>query len=322
MEHAPSELVALADEAFAGDPANPLSETQALVASVDGEVVFERYAPGFDANSTFISWSMAKSITSALCGVLVGAGRLELDEPAAVPEWHRTVDDPRAAITLRHLLQMRSGLAWTEDYVDAGVSNVIEMLFGSGQGDTAAYAAGQPLAHEPGSEWLYSSGTTNIITRILGGVIGSGPEGFTAALVDELLRPAGMEHATLKFDDAGTWIGSSFLYATARDYLAFGELYRNDGCVGSVEGRRLLPEGWVQASVEEHAVCAETGQGYGLQWWLARDGYGSFCANGYEGQRIQVVPDLGLTFVRLGKTSADYSENLRAFYKQVTRCFA
>lgn len=312
-------LWALAEGAFDDDAANPLRETHALVASLDGEVVFERYADGFDVDSTFLSWSMAKSVTSALCGVLIGAGQLDLDRPAAVPEWSAP-DDPRAAITLRHLLQMRSGLAWNEDYVDDTVSDVIEMLFGGGRHDVAAYAAERPLAHEPGSEWLYSSGTTNIIARIMGDVIGGGAAGFTAALVDGLLEPAGVTDATIKFDDAGTFIGSSFLYATARDYIAFGELFRNDGV--APDGTRLLPEGWVEASIEDHAFDPESGQGYGLQWWLARDAHSSFAANGYEGQRLQVSQPLGLTFVRLGKTSADYSAELRGFYAAVADCFA
>lgn len=189
-------------------------ETQALVASLDGKIVFERYSEGFAADSTFLSWSMGKSVASALCGVLVAEGRMQLDAPAPVPAW-RGADDPRAAITLRHLLQMRSGLSWNEDYVDDAVSDVIEMLFGSGQDDVAGYVSGQALVHAPGAEWLYSSGTTNIMTQIMGNVIGGGEAGFTAALIDDLLRPAGMQETTIRFDDAHTWIGSSFLYATA-----------------------------------------------------------------------------------------------------------
>ncbi len=312
-------LEALAGRAFSDAADNVLAQTHALVASLDGEIVFERYGDGFDADSTFLSWSMAKSVTSALCGVLVGRGLLDLDAPAPVPEW-AGADDPRSAITLRLLLQMRSGLSWNEDYVDDTVSDVIEMLFGSGQSDVAAYAANRPLADAPGSEWLYSSGTTNIIARIMGDVIGGGAAGFTRALVDELLAPAGMRRVTIKFDDAETFIGSSFLYATARDYIAFGELFRNDG-VGP-DGTRLLPQGWVAASIEDHATCPDSGQGYGLQWWLARDAHMSFAANGYEGQRLQVAQPLGLTFVRLGKTTADYSNDLRAFYAQVANCFA
>ena len=310
-------LHSLADNAFDAD--SVLRETHALVASLNGEVVFERYADGFDESSTFLSWSIAKSVTSAMCGVLIGQGRLERDAPAAVPEWHCD-DDGRAAITLRHLLQMRSGLKWNEDYVDDKVSDVIEMLFGEGQKDTAGYAANCPLAREPGTEWLYSSGTTNIIARIMGDVIGGGEAGFSQALIADLLEPAGMKSTTIRFDEAGTFIGSSFLYATARDYIAFGELFRNDGV--APDGTRLLPDGWVAASIEDHATCPDSGQGYGLQWWLARDDHGSYAANGYEGQRLQVAPELGLTFVRLGKTDAAHSEQLRNFYAEVANCFS
>jgi len=128
-----------------------------------------------------------------------------------------------------------------------------------------------------------------------------------------------MKSTTIRFDEAGTFIGSSFLYATARDYIAFGELFRNDGV--APDGTRLLPDGWVAASIEDHATCPDSGQGYGLQWWLARDDHGSYAANGYEGQRLQVAPELGLTFVRLGKTDAAHSEQLRNFYAEVANCF-
>ena len=319
MTYDSAALHALADEAFAAGSENVLAATHALVASLNGEVVFERYANGFDADSTFLSWSIAKSVASALCGVLVAEGRLELDAPAAVPAW-QTNSDPRSAITLRHLLQMRSGLRWNEDYVDGDVSDVIEMLFGGGQADTAGYASACPLVHDPGAEWLYSSGTTNIITRIMGDAIGGGAAGFTEALVGGLLEPAGMRNATIRFDDTETWIGSSFLYATARDYLAFGELFRNNG-IGP-DAKRLLPEGWVAASIEDHATCPESGQGYGFQWWLARDSHNSFSANGYDGQRLQISQDAGFTFVRLGKTSAEHSEALRTFYNAVANCLA
>lgn len=262
---------------------------------------------------------MAKSVASALCGVLVGQGRLDLDAPAAVPAWSEP-SDARGGITLRHLLQMRSGLRWNEDYVDGTVSDVIEMLFGGGKADTAGYAVQCPLEYPPATEWLYSSGTTNIIARIIGDEIGGGEAEFTAALIDGLLQPAGMERVTIRFDEAQTWIASSFLYATARDYVAFGELFRNDGV--APDGQRLLPQGWVQESIEDQATCPESGEGYGLQWWLPRDPYGSFAANGHEGQRLQVSRKLGLTFVRLGKTDAEHSDSLRAFYRNIVNCFA
>jgi CubicO group peptidase (beta-lactamase class C family) len=310
-------IEALADVAFDDSPANPLATTQALAVMRNGEIVFERYADGFDTASTFISWSMAKSMTAALCGVLVDRGEIDIDAPAPIAEWQGD-DDPRRAITLRNLLEMRSGLAWNEDYVDDQVSDVIEMLFGSGKHDIASYAASKPLEHEPGTHFYYSSGTTNLIARILGDHLG-GRDAMEAALQDELFRPAGMTNSIPKFDEAGTFVGSSFVYAPVRDFLAFGELFRNGGMAGE---QRVLSQAWVDASVLEHSVDDESGQGYGLQWWLARDEFGSFCCNGYEGQRIQVVPSLGLTFVRVGKTDAAYSDDLRAFYAQVAQAFA
>lgn len=308
-------LVPLVDAAFETGTSNPLAQTDALVVVQHGELVFERYAPGSDAVSTFISWSMAKSMTAALCGILVDRGKLDIDSPAAVPEWQQP-DDPRGAITVRQLLAMRSGLQWVEDYVDGETSNVIEMLFGAGQADVAGYAAGLPLEHDPGSHWYYSSGTTNIISRLLGDLLG-GREAMKQALA-ELFLAGGMHNATAKFDETGTFIGSSFVYATARDFAAFGELFRNQGRCGD---QQVLSSEWVQECVREQAVCPDTGQGYGLQWWLARDDHGSYACNGYEGQRIQVVPPLGLTFVRLGKTDAVYADELSAFYAAVTRCF-
>ena len=307
----------LAERAFGDSPSNPLATTQGLAVMRDGELVFERYAGGFDAHSTFISWSMAKSMTAALCGVLVDRGEIDVDAPAAIAEWQHD-DDPRQAITLRHLLEMRSGLEWNEDYVDDQVSDVIEMLFGAGNADIASYAASKPLEHQPGTHFYYSSGTTNLIARILGDHLG-GRDAMEAALQDELFRPAGMTNSIPKFDDAGTFVGSSFVYAPVRDFLAFGELFRNGGVAGD---QRVLSQAWVDASVEEHSVDEESGQGYGLQWWLARDEYGSFCCNGYEGQRIQVVPPLGLTFVRVGKTDAEYSEDLRSFYAEIVQFYA
>lgn len=306
----------LANRAFDGGSDNPLRDTQALIVAIDGHVVVERYADGFDHKSTFVSWSIAKSVLAALCGVLVGDGRLDLDQPAAVPEWKR---DGRSRITPRQLLQMRSGLTWNEDYIDDRASDVIAMLFGSGADDVAGYSAKKSLSHKPGEHFCYSSGTSNIVSRLCGDIIGGGPAGFEAALIGGLLVPAGMSAVTTRQDLAGTWVGSSYLYATARDFLAFGELYRNDGMVG---GARLLPVGWVDECTTEQSFDADSGQGYGLHWWTVRGAPESYAANGYEGQRVQVTPELGLTFVRLGKTPADRSDDLRAFYASIVEAAA
>jgi len=292
------------DELFDRDPAT--GHTLAMVVMQAGEVVFERYGtqpdtafgPGgpVTADTTLISWSMAKSITHAAVGVLVGDGRLDTAAPAAVPSWAGT---PKAAITLQQLLEMRSGLRFVEDYVDGSVSHVIEMLFGEGKDDVAGFAAAQPLDHRPGEVWNYSSGTTNIVARIAGDVVGGGREGMEAFLVERLFRPAGMHSAIPKFDTAGTFIGSSFVYATARDFARFGELYRNDGVAH--DGTRVLPAGWSRHASAWASYDSEFDYHYGAQWWGWPEFPGSMACHGYEGQYTLVVPDRELVVVHLGK---------------------
>jgi CubicO group peptidase (beta-lactamase class C family) len=165
----------------------------------------------------------------------------------------------------------------------------------------AAYAAGLPMTQRPGSTWNYSSGTTNIICRILGDVVGGGSEGMEAFLRERLFEPAGMHSATSRFDARGTFVGSSYVYATARDFARFGEMYRNDGVV---DGRRLLPEGW-RDDARTFVASDEDGFDFGHHWWMWRDLPGSFAGHGYEGQYCVVVPDKELVVVHLGKCPAD-----------------
>lgn len=298
----------IADALFAADAAHGLS--LALVVQQAGEVVYERYGhqpdtvfgPGspVTADTTLISWSMAKSITHAAVGILVGEGRLDLAATAPVPSWQGT---PKEAITLQQLLEMRPGLEFVEDYVDAGVSHCIEMLYGAGQADMAAYAAALPLVHEPGAVWNYSSGTTNIVARIVGDAVGGGREGMERFLRVRLFEPAGMQSAIPKFDEAGTFVGSSYVYATARDFARFGELYRNDGV--AADGTRVLPAGWRDHARAVIAHDPESGFGYGAHWWTWPDFPGSLACHGYEGQYTVVLPDRELVVVHLGKCPAD-----------------
>lgn len=243
---------------------------------------------------------MAKSMLHALVGTLVGEGRLDVHARAPVPAWQQE-GDPRAAITLEHLLTMRDGLDFAEEYVDAGTSDVIEMLFGSGTTDVAAFAAERPLVAPPVERFNYSSGTTNIISGIVARTVGPG-EPYRRLLHERLFDPLGMSSARATFDDAGTWVASSYVHATARDLARFGLLYLRDG---AWEGRRLLPAGWVDHGRRQRSTDAESGNGYGAQWWVVGDEHGSFWANGYEGQSILVSPALDLVVVRLGKTPAE-----------------
>lgn len=313
----------VAEELFAADA--PHGVSLALLVMHRGEMLFERYGmqpdtvfgPGgpVTADTTLISWSMAKSITHAAVGILVGNGVLELDQPAAVAGWQGT---PKEAITLQDLLDMRPGLEWVEDYVDDSVSHCIDMLFGAGQDDMAAFAAALPMTRRPGSTWNYSSGTTNIICRIVGDAVRGGRDGTEAFLRERLFRPVGMHSAVPKFDTSGTFVGSSYVYATARDFARFGELYRNDGVVG---GHRLLPEGWRDHARTFVAHDDEDGFDYGRHWWLWRDLPGSLACHGYEGQYCVVVPDRELVVVHLGKcpvdTRTELTDRLRAIINGV-----
>ena len=304
-----------ADALFAADAAHGLS--LALVVMQRGKIVFERYGqqpdtlfgPGgpVTAETTLVSWSMAKSMTHAAVGILVGEGRLHLDGPAPVAEWKGTAKEP---ITLQHLLNMRSGLEFVEDYVDDAVSHCLEMLYGAGKDDMAAYAASQQLLYEPGSCWNYSSGTTNIISRIVGDAVhdvahhgtGTRRESMETFLHGRLFGPAGMHSAIAKFDTAGTFVGSSYVYATARDFARFGELYRNDGV--AADGTRVLPSGWAAHASAFTTHDMDTGFDYGAQWWMWPDLAGSLACHGYEGQYTVVLPDRELLVVHLGKCPA------------------
>lgn len=297
-----------ADVLFAPDAPHGLS--LALVVMQAGEVVFERYGtqpdtvfgPGgpVTADTTLVSWSMAKSITHAAVGILVGEGRLSLEAPAPVAAWRGTAKE---AITLQQLLNMRDGLEWIEDYVDDSISHCIEMLFGGGAADVAGYAAARPAAHVPGAVWNYSSGTTNIVARIVGDAVGSGREGMETFLRSRIFEPAGMNTAIPRFDDVGTFIGSSYVYASARDFARFGELYRNDG--KAADGTQVVPTGWRDHARAFTARDPEGEFDYGAHWWLWREYPGSFAAHGYEGQYTVVVPDRELVVTHLGKVAAD-----------------
>jgi CubicO group peptidase (beta-lactamase class C family) len=296
--------------------------------------VFERYgvqpdtifgAGGpVDASTPLVSWSMAKSITHAAVGIAVGDGLLDVDDRAPVRAWRGT---DKEQITLQQLLEMRPGLLFVEDYVDDSVSHCLEMLFGPGKDDMAAYAAALPLVHEPGAVWNYSSGTTNIVSRIVGDAVTApgarGEDAMRALLTDRLFGPLGMTTADPRFDPAGTFIGSSYVYATARDFAAFGQLYLDDGMCA---GRRILPAGWVDHGRSLTAKDPDGEFDYGRHWWLWRsengEGHHAFGCHGYEGQYTVVVPDRELVVVHLGKSPTDQRPPLIAQIRRIIDAFA
>lgn len=312
-------LKALLEYAFADEPPEDLAETHALLIVQNGRKVLERYWKDYGPDQTYKSWSMAKSITHALIGILVRGGKLDIHAPADVPEW-KEPGDPRGAITLDQLLRMSSGLRFVEEYVEGNPSDVREMLYFSGRPDTAAFVASFPLEHEPGSFWSYSSGTTNIVARIAKRVLDTDQEGFEAFMREELFDPIGMTSPVPWFDDAGTFIGSSFCFASARDFARFGTLYLRGGVW---DGRRILPEGWVDyARTPTPQPDDYDGLGYGAHWWLGIAGPNSFSANGYQGQFTVLEPELDLVLVRHGDTiGEEKTEALKDWIAAVVDCF-
>jgi CubicO group peptidase (beta-lactamase class C family) len=315
----------LLDAAF--DPDGPLRDTYAVVAVQGGRLVAERYGgtlPRWDGpgrpvvrDTPLLSWSVAKSVLHAVVGMLVGDGVLDPSAPAGVPGWQGR-DDPRSRITVTDLLAMRDGLAWDEEYEDASRSDVIEMLFGSGQEDMAAFAADRPLAAEPGARFNYSTGTSVILSGIVARLLGPG-DGYRSFVERRLFGPLGMATATTTFDDAGTWVAGSYVHASARDYARFGLLYLRDGVW---EGDRLLPPGWVDRGRIPQSADPDDGHLYGEHWWTRDDPAGTFWAAGHDGQFIDLCPARDLVLVRLGRTPSDRSPELRAWRDEVIGAFA
>ena len=293
-----------------------LGETRALIVMKDGKIAAERYGEDYDADTRFVSWSMAKTVTAMMIGQLVGDGLLRLDAPAPVPRWQRS-GDPRADITLRHLLQMRSGLEHTEAGDPPYESGEVRMLFLDGRDDMADYATAQPPEAEPGAKFEYSSNTTVILADIAARTLteSSDPEARRRAVSDylhaRLFDQLGMDSMTLEFDRSGTLIGGSLMHATARDWAKLGELMR---LKGSHRGEQLLPRSWVAEMVKPSPKSPH----YGLQTWLNRPNgepehplfpdrapRSAFSMIGHMGQYVFVSPEQGLTVVRLGHSNAE-----------------
>jgi len=308
------------------DDKQGVGETRAAMVMHGGEIVAERYADGYDADTRFISWSMAKTVTAVMIGMLVADGALELDEPAPVPNWQRP-GDARAEITLRDLLQMRSGLDHTEAGDPPYESSEVRMLFLDQRDDMAKFAEEQPLEAEPGEKFEYSSNTTVILADIAADVLtdnSTDPETRRKA-VDTYLRtrlfePLGMTSMVPEYDAAGTLIGGSAIHGTLRDWARFGEFLRNHG---SYRGTQLVPRQWIDFMLEPSPPAPF----YGGQIWLntqASDPQNSlypidkpkgiFAAIGHMGQYIIVSPRQKLTIVRLGHSD---SEERRALLRQI-----
>ena len=300
------------DRAFREDDPHTPKRTRAVVVVQDGWVIAERYAEGIRADMPLIGWSMSKSITHALIGRAIQEGLLDPNLPPNVPEWSDP-QDPRQRISLNQLLRMNSGLAF-EESTGALNSDLVRML--TQEADMAGFAASKPLVQQPGKRWNYSSGTTNILSRILRDAIDD-DQRYWSFPSRALFAPLGMTSAVLESDSSGTLVGSSLVWASGRDWARFGQLYLDQG---SWNGAQLLPLDWV-----EQARTASRGSkgGYGAHWWLSRRKSrrdlpkDSFSAEGYQGQLLLVAPSQRTVVVRLGQTPKKPGFDANAFGAEV-----
>ncbi len=308
------QIGALLETHFGSAAAERIGETHALLVVQGGRLVAERYAPGFDAESTLPSWSMAKSILQSLVGVLVREKLVDVHARANVPAWQGD-DDPRREITLDELLRMSSGLAFVEEYLPDVGSDVIEMLFGRGQDDVAGFAEAFPIAQPRDTWWSYSSGTSNIVSAIVHRTLDRWGDDHREYLFRELYDRIGMRSCVPKYDAAGTWIASSFNFATARDFARFGLLQLRDG---TWDGERILPEGWVDYA---RTPTPRSSGYYGAHFWRSLHGGDRFSCNGFRCQYIVMDPERDVVLVRSGNSGDEHRAALQRALAEVVEAF-
>ena len=292
--------------------------TKALLVAYKGVLIAEHYSDGINKQTPLLSWSMAKSITNIQVGLLVNDGLLSLADSPAIPGWD---SKEYQSISLEHLLTMSSGLEFNETY---GIgSDAALMLSVAPRADV--YARNKKIIHKPGKHWSYSSGTTNILSGIIKSQFSTNFQGYYEYIHQRLFRPMGITSAQLEMDSGGTLIGSSYMYATARDWAKIGQLLLQKG---KWKDQQLLSEEWINFSTTP--VNSDPKNQYGAQFWLNRDPddqrlqrkwpsipEDAFYMSGFQGQHVVVIPSMQLVFVRLGYTTPGHSTDIEQIMKDV-----
>ncbi len=282
-------------------------DTRALVMVRGGEIIAEAYAPGITPDTPLLGWSMGKSVTAILLGLLERDGELNVDETALFPQWQ---DSPRTAISVENLLQMSSGLAWVEEYTPG--TDVSRML--ASEASASALALDKALQDQPGTRFYYSSGTTNLLARLLSNRLG-GTQATVEFVFQRLFEPLGMHRSVFELDASGVLVGSSYPYFSARDWARLGQLLLNEG---ELNGYRLLSADWVHRAISPNA--SDNDPRYGYQIWLNGGGDSlrwpdlpedSYAMQGNRGQIVLVIPSLDTVIVRLGWSPAEYPRSSR-----------
>ena len=266
--------------------------TRSVIVIYKDKIIAEKYDTGFNKDSKILGWSMTKSITATMFGILQKQKKIDINKPAPIVEW---ANDERAKTTINDLLHMNSGLEWEEDYTK--ISDVTQMLFLDA--DMTKSQIDKPLVGKPNATWNYSSGTSNLLSGILRKQFKTHQEYLDfwyTALIDKI----GMSSMLVETDMAGNYVGSSYSWATTRDWAKFGLLYLHKG---NWNGEQLFDENWAK-----YVATPTNGSNgdYGGHFWLNAGGYypdaprDLYSANGYQGQRVFILPSHDLVIVRMG----------------------
>lgn len=314
-------LAAALDHAF-DDQAQPIPQnTRAIVVLYKGQLIAERYAPGFTPDTRHIGWSMGKSITSALIGILIGQGHLRLDDPAPIPQWSAP-GDPRAAIRIADLLRMSSGLKFHTGALADGLMFTSQdhhryVYFGAT--DVFQYSIDAPLEHPPSTKWGYRNCDPLILGKIIRDTVEALGQDYLSFPQRALFDPIGIRNTILETDINGNFIMTGFDYGTARDWARFGLLHLQDGMW---EGKRILPEGWVDYI--RMPAPASLGQAYGGLFWLNKGKRykalpeDTYWPSGFQGQVVLIVPSRQTVIVRLGhSTRGGFDPYIEALTAQI-----
>ena len=285
-----------------------IKKTRAVLVIYKDQIIAEKYAEGFDKNSKILGWSMTKSITSTIYGILQKQGKLNINDKAPIDTWK---NDKRSAITINDLLHMNSGLEWEENYEK--ISDVTKMLFLAE--DMGKIQEQKELIGAINNSWNYSSGTSNLLSKNLRNYFDSHQD-YLDFWYTDLIDKIGMYSMLIETDLSGTYVGSSYSWATPRDWAKFGLLYLHKG---NWNGEQLFDESWV--NYVKTPTISSNGE-YGGHFWLNAGGYypdatrDLYSANGYQGQRVFIVPSKELVIVRMGLAGGDYID-FNTFLKEV-----
>lgn len=299
-------LEALLDRLLSADNEAGLN-TRALLVAHRGKVVAEAYGQGADAETPLLGWSMAKSLTAIMLANLEYRGELDL---SAAPDFSPWQGDARSEIRISDMLTMTDGLAFSEEYNPG--DDATAMLFT--EPSSSDFVMAKTLSHEPGTHFNYSSGTANLLARVYFDRAGSYQQNYDAYLAN-IHRPLGFQNAIFEVDAGGVFMGSSYLYASARDWARIGQLMLNGGTINQ---QRIMSEDWVVRATTPNS--SENQRAYGYQWWLNRGNaelrwpdipMDAYSAQGNRQQYLMVVPSLDLLIVRLGWTAGGYPVNER-----------